>query len=581
MQWQTDSKRRCSNDEWHGGRPIRSDGASMTDGMAVADRFEATVRHPPPKETLRKHLTIVTVDVSGLLTLAATCSTVKGDLLIAGYGYGSTSFTPGTMPNLIGVTSGAVTQPEAVMVGLKHAENYDVVTVLKSGEYFPAAEHPCFVAVANWTRMGMQVVPDVVFQSQMRDIPGASAGEKLKTVLDSSDVLPSRIFHILAHVEDRAGLRCRNYSIEARTVLREWAMSNDIEFGDRGFQRKGMDLVAGEGRGGAPWAVLPEAPILHQPIVAAYLDCGDAEGALRLSKNTSVSTNRFDRRLFILARAEVERREAFEAFKVLFKHYSFHEELWRLKEWMKLLPYDLEESPEMEEYRRLLEMQVGHLKLGSDGPKDWYANGSPSEVTNVTYVMLFVGGANLAPRFMWLISECRKRGFKKVVEFGSVDGVSLFPLLMVAPDIEWHGVEVNKAAVEHGNKVAKEAGVWDKFHLHHAPSFGEFEAGVLYDAAVVFEVLEHNDPDEGRRILKAAESAVKPGGRVFISTPCGNWSAHDESTRIYPLQKDHINVFTEKRMREFLKDKKDVFVEVVENPEFSEGNSNVQASYVR
>ena len=50
---------------------------------------------------------------------------------------------------------------------------------------------------------------------------------------------------------------------------------------------------------------------------------------------------------------------------------------------------------------------------------------------------------------------------------------------------------------------------------------------------------------------------------------------------MFPLKKDHVNAFTEKRMRAFLKDKKDVFCEVIENTNFEEGNSNVHASYER
>ena len=544
-----------------------------------------TVHTPPETEHAMRHLTIVTTDTPGLLALLATCESIHGDIHIAGYGPGSTGFLPGTILRLIGVTSGAVDEATAVLAAIKNSPNHQLITVLKSGEQYPRANHPCYGAVARWVSIGVEIAPDVVFTApELRDVPGGSAGEKMEAFLNEQ--MPARILHILPHVEDRAGMKCRGMSIEVRTARRDWVLENDVMFGPRGFQRKDADWFE------PGWSLLPEVPILHQPIAALYLEAGDPAGALRLNPPNSVPGTALDTRIFILARAEQERREALEAFKVLYKHYSLHEELWRLNEWMKLLPYDLDESAEMEEYRRLLNVQVGHLQLNGSGPRDWYAGdfagGSPSEVADANYVSLFKKpNFDMPLRFQWLVQECRRLGFKRVVEFGSVDGISLFPLIQKAPDIEWHGVEVSRAAVAHGRKVAAEVGMEKDFHLHPANSFADFSATRdarelgPFDAAVVFEVLEHNTPTQGQEILLAAEAAVRPGGCIFISTPCGNWSAHDEKTRVFELKKDHIFSFTHKRMCAFLKDKKDVFVEVVENNNIAEGNANVHARYQR
>ena len=263
------------------------------------------------------------------------------------------------------------------------------------------------------------------------------------------------------------------------------------------------------------------------------------------------------RRHFLQRRDKQDADVAFEAFDKLFTYYSLHEELDRLRLMMKQLPYALEEDPRMERYRELLEVQVGHLALEQQGGAfDWYAHGSPSEVVSADFARTQRCDSAGAYRLRWLADECRKLDAKRVLEMGSVDGFSLFQLMNYAPEIQWEGLEVSAAAVAHGNEIAGVTG--HPLKLHHAPE-GFFDWVHVnprrrrnYDAAALFEILEHNTEVTNITLVYAALAALAPRGHLFISTPHGNWSAFDEGTRVLELKKDHVRAFTVKRMRRFL-----------------------------
>jgi SAM-dependent methyltransferase len=534
---------------------------------------------------------IILVDIPSVHILPRVLAVLEGELIVVSHGHGGDRLGGVEGMKVVRTTG---TEEEAVLAALLVATG-DWVTVLHANE-MPMLEQQlhAFDALEGWCKGGFD------YQGALLEM--ATTGLERKPMLvnlpEVLSVLPpavNAVLHLVPWVEDTAAKVCRSVTAECRTVRRSAvvipptktdpadsrleafhrerrAEPKPFTWGSRGFD------------GVLPMAPVPELVIFNQPTAATFLEFGDSAGAQALTEGNNAP---FARMVFLKARAENDRRKALDAFKVLFTHYSIHEELWRLGEFLKCLPYDLEECAEMEEYRNLYQVQVGHLDLEGSGPNAWYTSGSPSEVASVAYAL----GAGASQRYAWLVAECRRLGFKKAVEFGSVDGIGLFPLQKTAPDIEWHGVEVSPAAVAHGHKVAQDAGL--KINLHHAGSFAEFATGSgrerahsgvghlkEFDAAFVFEVLEHNTPEEGQRILSSAEVVVRPGGRVFISTPCGNWSAHDEATRTLHLKKDHILAYTVARMKAFLKDKKDVFVERTENPDYREANANVQASYL-
>lgn len=308
-------------------------------------------------------------------------------------------------------------------------------------------------------------------------------------------------------------------------------------------------LVKGDEPESTITAVASQYWVLHRPKAAILAEEGDWRATMQAA---SLDETALHRALYLRARERLETEEAFAAFKVLFKHYSFNEELWRLERWMNdFLPFDLEDAPEMEQYRKMLTTQVGHLRgekgvISLDGVSRWYATGSPpAEGIDEKYAHC----SHLPSRLDWLINGCKQEGYKRVAEWGSVNGVSLFPLLKFAPDIEWYGFESNPKAVEAGRQTAEKAQV-KNFNLHPMSEFNEHGP---YDAIALFEALEHNDWEGGKTIVKQLLSFLAPGKSLFITTPCGNWSAFDDKyCRDLSTRKDHILAYTPSRMAKML-----------------------------
>lgn len=362
-------------------------------------------------------------------------------------------------------------------------------------------------------------------------------------------------------LEDSAGVVQRDQLLEVRLVSKKAP-----------FAFNGKSFIAD-----SP-AVAPVF-ICSQPFPAFYFEAGDIEAAYRLAQPSGGSDgSRIEKRINVLARTELDKRKARAALWTLFNHMSSHEELWRLGEILDHLPYTLEDDPSIAEMRKLYAKQMGHLERGAER---WYAKGSYSPMHGIDAVYVGLGIKALAHRCKWLIEDCRKRGFKRVLELGSTDGNNLFPMTQAAPDLEFHGVEVSAEAVAHAKDLSASTGI--KINITNARFERFAERCCRYDAVAVFEVLEHNSPSEGTAILDAAEKCVRPGGRVYITTPCGSWSCHDEACWDLKTRKDHVNAFTVSRMRSFLEARgaKDLQVERVENPQFEEGNSWIFASFMR
>lgn len=374
---------------------------------------------------------------------------------------------------------------------------------------------------------------------------------------------PNVIFGVpILHVDDPEGHSLRHVTIEPRVFHRDCPKEIPVR----------------------TIMVIPELALLHYPRCFQY-----KENLGLAMKHASPERGALERNAFLKFREALETSEAMAAFDTLFRHYSLNEELCRLDEWMKVLPFTLEEHPRMQEYRKMLEDQIGHLRQGAG---DWYANGSPSAgIQFEEYIRGICTNPGLMPfRLRWLAAECRKRGFKKVAEWGSVEGVSLFHLLIQCPDIDWYGFESNPSNRDVGHKLAAQCetdpqfkGLKARFHLDAMNTAPAHE----FDAIALFEALEHNSTEEGAALLKTAEERVRPGGMVFITTPHGNWSAWDEHTRDLSLRKDHINAYTVARMEKFLTETcawhkgtiSELKVEKVDNPTMYENNAWVHASY--
>ena len=410
-------------------------------------------------------------------------------------------------------------------------------------EWRPTAPHPAYDFVQR-TFMA-QVASDADLAASLAALPASV----------------TRVSVPVLYVDDKDGFVLKDVATEERLV---------------------RDGVPDEGL--IAW--LPQLWFLHRPTASVLFEQGKYqetmdwafEGASFLHKN-----------LYLRAREKLETAAALKAFETLFKHYSRNEELWRLEQWMgSMLPFDLEEHPELEQYRSLLAVQVGHLRPSPNEPISgvgiarWYRDESPPAGFDAEYVKNAMSGLARAPaRLHWLIDNCRREGLKRIAEYGSIDGASLFYLTWLEDGMTITGYETSPECVARGLKLAQQCSAKIDLRLMHRFTFdGPF------DAVALFEFLEHNDPEGGAGHLQHCYANLRPGGVLYITTPCGNWSAFNEETRELTLRKDHILAWTPARMHRFL-----VNVlggrglieqcERVENPAAQEANAWVFASVRR
>jgi glycosyltransferase involved in cell wall biosynthesis len=85
------------------------------------------------------------------------------------------------------------------------------------------------------------------------------------------------------------------------------------------------------------------------------------------------------------------------------------------------------------------------------------------------------------------------------------------------------GVELHPQGVEIARRRAREHGIAGEYQIGLAEDAPDlFEPGA-YDAVIAFELIEHV-PDVDR-FLTSAETMLKPGGRIYLSTPDGTFGA--------------------------------------------------------
>lgn len=109
----------------------------------------------------------------------------------------------------------------------------------------------------------------------------------------------------------------------------------------------------------------------------------------------------------------------------------------------------------------------------------------------------------------------------RILDLGAHDGFVGTWLARQVDGLHIDGVEANSDAVRRANKRAKEhdiSGSYIQGLAEDAPDIFETES---YDTVVAFELIEHV-PDVDL-FLDRAEEMLKPGGRVYLSTPDGTF----------------------------------------------------------
>lgn len=196
-----------------------------------------------------------------------------------------------------------------------------------------------------------------------------------------------------------------------------------------------------------------------------------------------------------------------------------HDENLKAHHLLENAPYFVAERPEVVKARADQRQMVAHyLKPGEY--RRWYAD-EPKESTVPDDKVETIG--DYIPRAARLLEGLREQeaelGRKpEVIDLGCNDAW-MAAFLWKNGGYRADGVELNIASVEKAAGRRERFGfpgtVWQG-DLHDAPDLSD---GKRYDAVSMFEVLEHV-PDVART-LTVCEKLLRPGGRVYVTTPNG------------------------------------------------------------
>lgn len=137
----------------------------------------------------------------------------------------------------------------------------------------------------------------------------------------------------------------------------------------------------------------------------------------------------------------------------------------------------------------------------------------------------------------------------KILDLGAHDGFVTTWLarqaLAEGIDVHVDGIELNPDAVEIANRRLHDDGTPGQYKVGMAEDANRMFAVADYDAVVAYELIEHV-PDMGY-FLGGVEAMVKPGGRVYISTPDGTFGSGNNPHHLRALRA--VDVFELLRRR--------------------------------
>ncbi len=146
-----------------------------------------------------------------------------------------------------------------------------------------------------------------------------------------------------------------------------------------------------------------------------------------------------------------------------------------------------------------------------------------------------------------LVGYFRKTGFIKpgyhILDFGAGTGHLLGTMKKAIPDLRISAIEFNEAS----HSDLREMGVETYKTIDQIPLEHQFEA------IIFMEVIEHlDDPLE---VLEELKKRLKPGGRLFLTTPAGD--LRQQVTKKWELYAyhsyNHVQFFTERSLENCLK----------------------------
>lgn len=234
-----------------------------------------------------------------------------------------------------------------------------------------------------------------------------------------------------------------------------------------------------------------------------------------------------------------------DALHRLWNYLVRNEETKKAADLIRLAPHTLEDYPRMLDLKAWADKIDRHLS----NPKAYAAFYNSSDCGALFDHNLFAEGVLPMHRVRFLIERIQRESPRaRILEVGCFDGSVGIHVLRSCPDVTYVAVDAMREALEKFEGRAEKEGFSDRLELHRGMDLDEI-AGVKnhrFDVIVFFEIIEHvPDPVASLRNLKAK---LRPGGRLFVSTP---WGAFDRG-RPYNLDtrdpRGHVRAMTAREL---------------------------------
>jgi SAM-dependent methyltransferase len=220
------------------------------------------------------------------------------------------------------------------------------------------------------------------------------------------------------------------------------------------------------------------------------------------------------------------------------------------------VPFFLQEDhPLVDQARAAQAAMVEHITAGPDAYQAYYSTNEHEKPFEEQYGIEAADAHKHLPRLQLLRSALEE---KRVLP---ADGK--LPLLLdcacndgwvgvnLRGLVDYHGLDLNPSCVERAKARHIRRARFACGEIRDAPELtAEFRPAEGYDVVVCFECLEHvPDPQE---TMSALAALVRPGGRMFLSTPAGAVEGGDLPQWWLVEPKGHVRVFTPATFLELL-----------------------------
>lgn len=227
------------------------------------------------------------------------------------------------------------------------------------------------------------------------------------------------------------------------------------------------------------------------------------------------------------AENDLQALQAVEHLHALWDYLVRNEETKKAAKLIELAPHTLEDHPVVFDLENWAKKVNTHLA----DPEAYAAFYNSLEENGAEFDHTLFDREPL-PRARFLIDWVKKyKPNARILEVGCFDGSIGIHVLRECPDVSYVAVDAMLEAIDHFQARADKEGFADRLSLHLGMDLDEVSfagegqglpAPLRFDVIVFFEIIEHV-PDPVKS-LKNLRSKLRPGGKLFVSTP---WGAYD------------------------------------------------------